>query len=387
MCGIHGIFTGGKHLAKADGFISDAFITNSVRGLDSAGLLHVDVDFPDKYEVHKLPINGSLFIDHKQSKSLISKANTSNTLTLCHVRAATHGSITWANAHPFIVFEQDATGNSRSLVGVHNGSLTGWHSKPRGKDYAVDSEWALNHIFDNGADAFKDFVGAYCFAWWDSNNEEILNIALNDQRPMCVAFIEDGGMAFASEAGMLYWLLERNNIKIKGSIIKLTAGHWYKFRKGEHDKFTKELLPTNTVPSSYTPHKSKTVMQEVEELISRISAGKSTALVAKSAITGATNLERESARALEMLNRKAVFFPEELIRRNEGSSSMSVLKGTCTFEGSLWDAEIRGAEGIKWEKGKEFTTKILGVNDPPAASYSTDVIVVLSKPLTLMAVA
>ena len=67
-----------------------------------------------------------------------------------HVRHATAGSVTDDNAHPFVV-----QGKTGEVVGVHNGSLTGWRPTTGTSPHEVDSEWALKLIADKGVDAFK----------------------------------------------------------------------------------------------------------------------------------------------------------------------------------------------------------------------------------------
>lgn len=256
MCGIHLFINGKNRSNKADDFIAQGFVTNMLRGTDSSGIVGIDAEKGD-LTLQKLPISGMYFPQDKLAQSLIKRAGYKNHLTICHTRAATLGAISQPNAHPFVAsdYEEGTGACTRELVGVHNGTLVNWKSKKDANLYDVDSEWAMNHILDNGIDAFKDFDGAFCMAWWDSDDWLTLNIARNDQRPLFIAFVEGGGMAGASEAGMLAWLLERNQMKLDGPIRELEAGQLYKFEVTDPKAFTKQALPavSRYVAPSTTP--------------------------------------------------------------------------------------------------------------------------------------
>lgn len=353
MCGIAGFITGGKKNYDASKFVSNSFIAGSLRGVHSSGIAVVNVD-KGVYEAHKLPVNGTFFIEDGVAKRLLSAAQNEDHFTIAHTRHATVGNVGYSTAHPFEIAEE-----GRTMVGVHNGTLTGWSYKKNGKYYNVDSEWALNHIFDEGEDAFKDFTGAFAFVWWDSENNDVLNIALNDQRPMHVAFLEDGGMAYASEAGMLYWLLERNSIKLDGKIRKLTAGFHYQFDKKDLKKYSKKSLPKPTQASNY-PRTTrtyatgtyKTVVDKVQELIDKVS-GKKEALPSPTV----TREELENAKNLSVHMEEGVFAPK-LFTYTTGE-----LSGTFTASGMEWDAVIRNCHNLSWKATQRFKLKLLGVKD------------------------
>jgi glucosamine 6-phosphate synthetase-like amidotransferase/phosphosugar isomerase protein len=282
MCGIHGIINK-RVITKGDSFLSDAFVANTLRGEHSSGIGTVKLS-KQLYDAYKLPYAGPLFRDAAYAKRLIRQGSESDTLAICHVRHATVGGISVDTAHPFIASgEGDSAG--RIVMGVHNGTLTGWSSKKNARYYSVDSEWAINEIMERGYEAFKDFTGAYCFAWWDSDSPGVLNIARNKERPMHIAFLEQGGMAYASEGGMLHWLLERNDIKRKGDILELDAGQHYRFHVDSLENFTKTALPevkqvsTTSTSSNYGTQYAgrytnyRTHKEKVDELLAKISSG------------------------------------------------------------------------------------------------------------------
>lgn len=245
MCGIHGVVTGLKREPKADSFVKQGFITGSLRGIDSSGMASINA-MTSETAWQKLPVMGPMFVGDKLMQRLSNDACAAGMVTICHTRAATSGPIGMNEAHPFYVSDTDG----RELIGCHNGSLTGWSTKKGAKDFKVDSEWAMNHIFDEGFDAFEDFAGAFVFVWWDSKTSDTFNIALNEARPLFIAFTDAGNMLYASEAGMLYWLAERNEIKLDGQVRKLMPNFWYKFDLSKLKEYTKTALPTRKTTSS-----------------------------------------------------------------------------------------------------------------------------------------
>ena len=274
MCGQFGIVTGSKRDNHGDDFIRDSFTASMLRGEDSSGLASIDLKLA-QYVVHKLPIAGNFFAEDTLAKTMILDACSSDTLTMGHVRAATVGKISVSNAHPFEIYR-----DGRALIGTHNGTLTGWQSKKDARSFTVDSEWALNLIFEDGLDAFEQFSGAYSFVWWDTDDHDVINMARNKERPMCIAFLENGGMAYASEPGMLYWILERRGMKIDGKILILDEDKLYKFNRKALKEFKTYTLPkfkyqsvsyTNTYNNT-TRNYSLTTVEKVEALIKKTTA-------------------------------------------------------------------------------------------------------------------
>lgn len=263
MCGIHGVITGKTREPKAEEFCSQGFITGSLRGTDSSGMASIRTDVND-VSWQKLPISGAFFVGDNLMQRLCKDAMGVNTVTICHTRSATSGPVGINQAHPFYISNTEG----REMIGVHNGSLNGWTTKLNAKDFKVDSEWALNHIFDYGLEAFDDFTGAFVFAWWDSGDSTTFNVALNDSRPLYVAFTKDGNMLYASEAGMLYWLAERNSIKLEGKVRKLLSNFWYKFRLDDLADYLKTALPVKAVVvTPTTSHQRRDHVSSVQQLL------------------------------------------------------------------------------------------------------------------------
>ena len=120
MCGIVGTVTTDNNPAKLASWLSDALITSQVRGVHSTGLFQIKKDHKS-FRTFKRAVNASTFVEIKEADDIISDAG-KFPLTVGHVRHATVGQKTDINAHPFV-----AVGDRRTVIGVHNGTLQGWH--------------------------------------------------------------------------------------------------------------------------------------------------------------------------------------------------------------------------------------------------------------------
>lgn len=250
MCGIaFTINNSGTYSYKLEKFFQDALIVSQLRGMDSTGLFQVD----SKYNtyMYKQAMCASNFVDMKHAKSFLSDVGKSR-VTVGHVRAATQGKVTNDNAHPFEAQRLDKKGY---ILGVHNGSLTGWGNKKGASDFAVDSEWAINHIANEGADAFEDIHGPYCFVWYDNSkdNQGKLHVARNSQRPMHFTLSKDKKQAFfMSEAEMLAMVIERNTIATVDDIYSLEPDMLYVFDLTTPEvTWSKSKLPVKSTASEH----------------------------------------------------------------------------------------------------------------------------------------
>ena len=239
MCGIFLIVNGAKNRSANMGtcsFIKDSFICNTVRGDDSTGLMQLDKK-KDMY-MWKEPVTGSQFVENTKVQKYIRDVDTT-ILTVGHNRAATAGVVSQQNAHPF-----SHTVGTRTVTGVHNGTLEDWSRATNGKDFKVDSDWAIHTLAREGSvDAFEYFKGAFTFVWYDDSTPNVLNIARNSKRPMYFAYVKDKDiMVAASEPGMLSWLTARNGVDIEGIIYQTDEDMHYRFDLDNPREFTKEAL-------------------------------------------------------------------------------------------------------------------------------------------------
>lgn len=239
MCGIFGVINGTKNRytnMPVCRVIEQAFVTGSLRGMDSSGLMQVD---KRKIYEYKRAITGSEFVKDELTSAYFRDVD-SSWLTVGHNRAATLGEITDANAHPFTVT------NSRNnmLIGVHNGTLTGWEAKNKDKNITVDSQWALSLIAEEGVDAFEKIQGAFCFVWYTQEEPDYIYIARNTQRPMYLMYVKDQDrMLFASEWRMMAWLANRNDLALEDQIIDVSPMKLYKINIKNPREFTTYPLP------------------------------------------------------------------------------------------------------------------------------------------------
>lgn len=372
MCNLHGTITT-KASTKTDDFLKDGFIAGGVRGTDSSGLAVVNVA-SSTCDWHKLPVNGTMFIQDKATAALLHDARAANVISIGHLRAATSGRVDYNNSHPFYM-EQEG----REFIGVHNGTLQGWSSHKDAKFYSVDSEWALNLIFSEGEEAFKSFRGAYCFIWWDSEDKEVLNIALNDQRTMFAAFLEDGTMAYASEAGMLYWLCERNGMKLDGPIIQLDSNQWYKFNVKDPADFTKSKLPeaaaVYTAPPRQYGYTQESVFDKVQAVLAKAAdmfkPSNSPLLppTDKPANPAVTKEEVEAAKKMGIQNAKGTFLPDWV---DEKTGSIT---GTFAWGDMELSGVIRNAALVSVGPNASWHSTCIGIIE-----VGDDITVVCSKP-------
>lgn len=225
MCGIHFVVNSNTTATKIPNFLSDSFLANQVRGVDSSGIFQLKTKFLKgrntiDSDIYKEADNGSNFLMMKKAQDMLRDSSYAKA-TVCHVRAATEGKINDENAHPFRVERPDGT----FITGVHNGTLDWWKHRKDAKGFDVDSLWLYHQIAQHGTDAFKAIEGAYALVWFDSAEPDVLNVARNSRRPLHWAWTKDKKtMIAASELGMLGWIADRNNIDLH---VEDNTRFWY----------------------------------------------------------------------------------------------------------------------------------------------------------------
>jgi hypothetical protein len=385
VCGIHGVINGNKKIElNSDDFVKQGYITNMLRGTDSAGIGVADVDGYNTYQ--KLPVSGLYFPQDRFAKKLIEGVRSINTATMCHVRAATVGGVSYANAHPFSI--DDTQGNS--ILGVHNGTLQAWAGKENAKDFSVDSEWAMNHILLKGKEAFADFNGAFAMVWWLSETPGVLHMARNKERPLFVAWTEDDNMLYASEAGMLHWLAERNSIKLVGSIKTLEADKLYKFDISNPTSFSKSDLPAYKVvivPNNNDWYGQRdysnyeTMMDKLTRIFSEAKKEEEEPVVQVPLLPAPDNTrvsksvtaeEMADAMSLHMMGAKGTFIP---YGTDDTSGSLYGEFECKEYTGPL-NAVMRDCENVMWESLDTYEVTVLGIKD-----NGNEFMAIVSKPI------
>lgn len=153
---------------------------------------------------------------------------------IIHHRAATRGSVSWDNAHPF---EHDLD-EKRWLIGVHNGGVD-YRRVEDGLEFDVDSDHLYYRMTrDGAAKALGETRGAFALVWADIIAKTI-HIASNEERAIHFAPVTGANtILIASEAAHLHWLASRNGLKID-QIYRPKAGLIYTFDPaGDVRKFT-----------------------------------------------------------------------------------------------------------------------------------------------------
>ena len=252
MCGIFGILSEKSNLTYAqEKFILDAIIAGQLRGEDGTGLLCINDS--GEADIYKRSIPGSDFLYSRVGAS--AKRGLANAKAVIgHNRKTTTGGNGHAACHPF------SYGN---LMGVHNGTFP--HAvlerlKDKDTKVRVDSAKFYSSLAkaDDSIDVLKLLhAGSYALSWYDATQKE-LRFARNKDRPLWVANGRDG-LYWASEPGMLFWLMTRHALAVEESELhQLDTDTLYKISLEDissidKDKYTPKA-PTYKKPVNVTTH-------------------------------------------------------------------------------------------------------------------------------------
>lgn len=201
MCGHVGVM--GTLTPKLVYAFHDLLNLDMMRGFDSTGVGFVT----DRGKVTSLKHTCWPYelILTKEYQGLIHQRNA---CLIGHNRAATRGTVTKDNAHPFI---------HGHIMLAHNGTLDNPHKLPDydNKSGKTDSEAICQAFAKLGvAEAWKLVVGAATVVFWDSK-ASALNILSNSQRPFHFCYVNGGtAVVWASERDMLDKVLNRRGIAI-----------------------------------------------------------------------------------------------------------------------------------------------------------------------------
>lgn len=248
MCGIVGVVlkTDKGFLKQTEDSFYQMLYADALRGDDSTGIISVETD--TTFHISKEASHPAWFIPLYDS-SPVGKAMWSGGKALIgHNRKKTMGSIDDDSAHPFVVNNEFAM--------VHNGTLYNHQALAK---TTVDSEALTIHLakaFENEdyvadvEEALGDVYGAYAVAMYDQRHHAV-RLLRNKDRPLC--YIEmDNAWYFASEAGMLLWILSRNGYDMSKNKIQFIPEHTLISFDLDKNTLTEEVL----VPKKpYTPIK------------------------------------------------------------------------------------------------------------------------------------
>ena len=182
MCGLAGV-AGNTSMKTRDAFL-DLLLVTQLRGRDATGIF--TVNNRDKTAVCKEVGPPDNLFDRKSFDEALRGVPK---IMAGHCRAKTIGDNNRINAHPY---------DFDNLVGMHNGTLRGYHNM-EGYDYKRTDSHALYHNIDRfGIDETilkLDSDGAYALVWWDKVDNR-LNFLRNDKRPLWFAWTKDKTAVF-----------------------------------------------------------------------------------------------------------------------------------------------------------------------------------------------
>lgn len=210
MCGIVSVFNGEvKYDRNIHVAFSQLLAANTVRGYHSTGLVYGGTY---SAEVYKKAVPGYDFVELAVVDRILT-AYEEHSFLIGHNRAATRGTISTRNAHPF---------EHGHITGVHNGTLITYKDLVEGSDpmYAVDSEYIFRGLEQRGAKELIPLInGAYNLLWYDATDNKV-HMIRNEDRPYYFAKVKGKDVLFGgSEMGMLSWILNRNSLTIEDVIM------------------------------------------------------------------------------------------------------------------------------------------------------------------------
>lgn len=160
-----------------------------------------------------MPVSPIALMGMKRADTVITQ---NSKVLMGHNRAATRGMLTVENSHPFWT--------GKYMV-AHNGTLDYSCLKDLAKNRQgdTDSEQLANsiHELDSVKDALALTTGAWALTIYN-HEANTITLVRNDQRPLYYAMAEDRDTLYwASEPGMLRWILDRNSLNYSKKIYEL----------------------------------------------------------------------------------------------------------------------------------------------------------------------
>lgn len=214
MCGIVGLISKTKFGFYHNDLkiFKEMLWADQLRGTDGTGTFYVNKE--GKSTVVKAPTSAYPFLEglfDKAESDIIKEGR----ILIGHNRAATKGTKTWNNTHPF---QED------HISLVHNGTL---YTHKHLADTDVDSHAICHAISKQGYQrTLKELWGAFALVWYNESNKR-LYLVRNKERPLNI--VESKGLfVISSEPGLASWILERNKEDVI-NVTNMEVGKLYSF--------------------------------------------------------------------------------------------------------------------------------------------------------------
>jgi len=327
MCGIFGVVANNKRsglLVQDYKFLTSCTIAGAVRGLDGTGFVMANHSLEAEEDVlyHKSGATGAEYIRSLGDRNNLSMFNSNNNypastdiyLMYGHNRAATVGEISERTAHPF---------SAPHCIGIHNGTLShGWRERLNAKKkVTVDSEALMRAISHQGYEkALPKADGAMAIVWTDTSvkKKPETYIFRNKDRSVYYCHSSSGKLYWASEKGMLAWLLDRHDINVdKEGILPLPIDTVFRITDAKLEPVT---VITGTAKKVTT------------------STGKTTASVTTTTTTKTTNTGAGTSTTNTKVNNNITRFPGNPHEKKTGGGGGKSAKAPLSLD--YHDSEI-----------------------------------------------
>lgn len=219
---------------------------DTLRGDDATGICFVDTD--QSATVFKEAVEACYFLQDGDLAKKFKSCTSHSKALLGHNRKATVGKSTDSTAHPFVYDDR--------YVFFHNGTLT---NHKVFADTEVDSEAFGQAVtvcegdINKLSEVFAKAQGAWALVWYDSV-KHTLYFTRNSQRPLTFIRLDNGDIAYSSEAWIATGPLARNAMKIK-ELVPLKEHVLYSISLTESHKL---VLEEKEIPKKVASTSSKT---------------------------------------------------------------------------------------------------------------------------------
>jgi len=217
MCGIVGSVIKARNgfTKTTEDIFFQMLFADTLRGDDSTGIITVHND--SGFGIAKEGYSAPLVIDSFQGEEHVKDMFNRGKAYIGHNRKKTIGAVSDETSHPFVVDDVFAM--------VHNGTL---RNHKELADTVVDSEALAIHLSkvlvkDFDKEAFEESIGkvngAYAISAYNQD-ANCIYITRNTERPLSYVETKEGWF-WASEMGLLMWIVGRNGLVTKDTEFKV----------------------------------------------------------------------------------------------------------------------------------------------------------------------